>query len=145
MSQRLFRITYFSVATRPFRPQELDELLVKARSNNAAVGVTGMLLYHDRNFLQTLEGPKEAVDAVYSRILCDQRHCSVVTAVRDDTDKRLFGDWAMGWANPSMLSEGLQTDLAALRNMVCKQTSDPGLRVLMTSFLRGVRDCSIAA
>ena len=47
-------IVYVSSATRPFQEAELQDLLLKARENNARLGVTGMLLYIGGNFMQLL-------------------------------------------------------------------------------------------
>ena len=73
----------------------LEEILIKSRSNNPAVGVTGNLIYHSDLFLQFLEGPHLAVDKLYQTILADNRHADIVK-LRDETfSRRLFASWAM--------------------------------------------------
>jgi hypothetical protein len=52
----VFALVYVSSATKPFSPDELSELLAQARVDNAALGITGMLLYSNGNFMQVLEG-----------------------------------------------------------------------------------------
>ena len=46
-------------------PGALTELLAKARKNNQALGVSGLLLYHRGSFLQVLEGEEQVVDALF--------------------------------------------------------------------------------
>jgi Sensors of blue-light using FAD. len=51
----MFFLVYVSSATRPFSREDLRVLLETCRKNNAELGVTGMLLYKDGNFMQ---GPR---------------------------------------------------------------------------------------
>ena len=93
----LISLTYMSTATVPFQSDDLVTLLGESRRNNHAAGLTGMLLYADGHFIQTLEGPPEAVDTTYRRISLDSRHRDVIVALRDDVTERLFGEWSMGF------------------------------------------------
>ena len=51
----LVSLSYVSSAVRKLDDHELLEVLRVARKNNERLGVTGMLLYHDGNFMQILE------------------------------------------------------------------------------------------
>ncbi len=64
----MFFLVYVSSATRPFSGEDLRALLATCRKNNAELGVTGMLLYKDGNFMQVLEGDEEAVRGLYEKI-----------------------------------------------------------------------------
>jgi Sensors of blue-light using FAD len=59
---------------KPFSTEELTDLLRKSRDNNAALGITGMLLYKDGNFMQVLEGDEERVRALATKVSQDRRH-----------------------------------------------------------------------
>ena len=50
-------LTYQSRAIARPAPGELEQLVAGARKRNRSLGVTGMLLYDNGRFLQTLEGP----------------------------------------------------------------------------------------
>ena len=78
--ENLIHCIYASAASREFTPEELEELLVVARKNNEALGVTGMLLYEKGSFFQILEGPAEAVEPLYAKIGADKRHASISKA-----------------------------------------------------------------
>lgn len=71
-----YQLIYQSYSLIPFEPYELDELLTKARARNRQQHIAGLLLYTpDGRFLQVLEGPREAVRALYyQRIALDPRH-----------------------------------------------------------------------
>jgi hypothetical protein len=52
----MFSIVYVSSALKPFSKTDLLTLLEKSRENNTSLGISGMLLYKDGNFMQVLEG-----------------------------------------------------------------------------------------
>ena len=90
-------VRHVSYISRPthFDHLVLEKILIKSRSNNPAIGVTGNLIYHSDLFLQLLEGPHSAVDKLYQTILADNRHADIVK-LRDETfSRRLFASWAM--------------------------------------------------
>jgi hypothetical protein len=92
-------LVYVSSAVKPFGTEELTELLVKAREKNSRLGVTGMLLYQDGNFMQALEGEEPAVRQLYATISQDVRHRGTIVLLEEQISKRQFGDWSMGFRN----------------------------------------------
>lgn len=56
-----------------------------------------MLLYSGGNFIQTLEGPPDQVDALFALIDADPRHGGVFIVRREDVDERMFASWSMGF------------------------------------------------
>lgn len=93
----MLSLTYFSTSASDLDRDDLLALLHHARSRNASVGVTGMLLYADRSFVQTLEGPDDVVDDTFRRISGDPRHRAVSVALREQVSDRTFADWSMGF------------------------------------------------
>lgn len=88
-------ITYRSEAASLPSPVELQRLVEKSRVRNRSVGVTGMLLCDGGRFLQTLEGPPEALDQVWSSIRQDSRHRSIDVLSQHIVPQRLFSGWDM--------------------------------------------------
>lgn len=84
-------------ASQPFGFDEamLAGILVSARRNNPKFDITGCLIVRHDLYLQLLEGPEAAVDALYDRIAVDNRHLDVRCLVRETVDARMFPDWAM--------------------------------------------------
>lgn len=93
----LHRLTYVSTITRPLEDAELDALVAQARANNANLEITGLLLFNSLNFLQTLEGPRNAVEQVFAAITRDSRHHGVVRVQAEDTGERAFASWSMAY------------------------------------------------
>lgn len=75
-----------------------DAILHVSRRNNARSGVTGLLYYDGRRFLQALEGEVEAVERLYRHIATDPRHHALVILSDRMVEAREFGNWAMGHA-----------------------------------------------
>jgi hypothetical protein len=91
----LVQIIYASEACPDFHEHDIPDLLKQIRPANAKSQVTGMLLYVGRSFLQVLEGPAEAVDAIFARIIVDPRHAQVIRLTRETASDRQFPDWTM--------------------------------------------------
>ncbi len=94
---------YLSSASRMLAASELEAILEVSRRNNAAAGVTGMLIHHEGTFIQYLEGPHDAVVATERRIRRDRRHSGVLTLSQGTDGRRLFDGWSMGFANAPQL------------------------------------------
>lgn len=91
--------------------EELLDFVRNWRERNAAVGLTGMLLHRDGEFLQVLEGPSHCVKKVSDRIRRDEKISETrVVGVRRVRDPWFAGS-SLGFENledPSaMLPEGV--------------------------------------
>ena len=95
--ESLHHLVYQSAITAPLGEPELVALLTQSRAFNAAHGLTGVLLYNEREFLQLLEGPRAHVHAVFARIARDPRHNTVVKLADGPIAKRQFAQWSMGF------------------------------------------------
>lgn len=93
----MFFLIYVSSAVKPFSHSDLVDLLDHSRKNNTELNITGMLLYKDGNFMQVLEGDKEAVEALHAKIEADPRHRGMFTLLQGTQVERQFPDWSMGF------------------------------------------------
>jgi hypothetical protein len=92
-----YHVVYVSSASQPFSKTALLELLEKARNKNTALGLTGMLLFKDGNFMQVLEGEQETVDNLIKTIESDPRHKDFILLIHGTSEQRFFSDWSMGF------------------------------------------------
>lgn len=99
VEQELFQLIYISRAADSFKDEELVELLAVARTNNQQLDITGMLLYHERSFIQVLTGPEEKVTALYKKVEQDPRHEDPKILFQGTVSERSFEDWSMGFVN----------------------------------------------
>ena len=86
-------LTYQSRAVSRPSESELEQLVDEARRRNRSLGVTGMLLYENGRFLQTLEGPPAGLQQVWSSICRDRRHREIELLTEHVVSSRLFSDW----------------------------------------------------
>ena len=128
----MIRLLYISTARQRLTPEIIADILRSSRRNNAAAGVSGLLIVGGKRFLQALEGPEEAVLATYARIGRDPRHFAVVQLAHERTETRQFPQWAMG-AQAGRTPGGEATIAEAVQALIAP-ISDPSLKGYFTGF-----------
>ena len=73
----------------------LAGILSRARYNNVRDDITGALICRHDIYLQLIEGPAAAIDALYARISVDDRHCDVRLLLSEEVEQRMFPGWSM--------------------------------------------------
>lgn len=94
----LVHCVYSSIEAIEFSPEDIAALLEIARTNNAKLAVTGMLLYDKGAFFQLLEGPREIVSSLLEKIQSDERHEHFIKIIQEDIEARNFSQWTMGYS-----------------------------------------------
>ena len=110
----MIQLCYISTARPTVTAAEVDQILAVSRVNNQRVGVTGMMLFNGKRFLQLLEGEREAVNATYDRIKRDPRHYALVKLSERGIDDREFGRWDMAFERFLAERPALDAQVAAL-------------------------------
>ncbi len=77
--------------------EELEKILKESRQHNAQASITGLLLYDGKNFMQFLEGPKQAVLDLLAKIKRDPRHHLMMVIFQQEHPEREFASWSMGF------------------------------------------------
>lgn len=90
MKQLIYRSQPFG-----FDNSTLAGILIQARRNNRRDGITGALICRHDVYLQLIEGSADAIDALYARILEDDRHAEVSLALSETAEERMFPEWEM--------------------------------------------------
>jgi len=108
----MIRILYISQAAPGLSAEQVQEILKSAQRNNAASGLTGVLVHGGGLFMQVLEGPEQTVLRQYVKILDDRRHGDCRILYISPANDRIFEKWSMGMleADPFEFQE-----IAALR------------------------------
>ena len=88
-------LLYRSTALQPPTESELGQLIRSSQLRNRALGITGMLVYENGQYLQSLEGPPDAMEEIWSSIRRDPRHCSIEVLKQTLTPGRMFSGWDM--------------------------------------------------
>ncbi|WP_054118712.1 BLUF domain-containing protein [Porphyrobacter sp. AAP60] len=122
---------YLYISTAPTLPrEEVEAILSASAQNNPVRGITGLLLFNGRNFLQLLEGEESEVAALMDTITADPRHSGVSVLDRRGIDQRACPDWAM---KRVMIAESI----ASRREMLEQELPDnldPDVRKMIVNF-----------
>ena len=102
-NQAIFSLTYVSSAVQKMNEDELRAIVESSRRNNERLSITGMLLYKDGNFMQTLEGTNESVTTLMNSIDRDPRHRGVIRLQKREVRDRCFGKWPMAFHNLDLI------------------------------------------
>jgi len=138
----LVRLLYASRAHTDIDKTLLESILAKSRSHNPVAGVTGILCYSGRIFLQVLEGNRREISKLYNRIAADGRHGDVEILLLEDIAERRFSNWTMGQVNLAKVNP------STLLKYSEKPTLDPfaiGGRVSMALLEELIATASIVA
>lgn len=122
---------YLYISTAPTLPrEEVDSILATSARNNPARGITGLLLFNGRNFLQLLEGEDGEVSALMETITADPRHSGVSVLDRRAIPARACPDWAM---KRVMIAESIANRREMLERDL-PQDLDPEIRKMIVNF-----------
>lgn len=87
---------YIYISTAPeLGPDDVDSILESCQENNRERGITGLLLYNGRNFLQLLEGDQADLLFVMRKISNDRRHSGISLIEDVEVDERACPEWLM--------------------------------------------------
>jgi hypothetical protein len=109
----VYQLIYHSHASADFGQDDLLKMLIDARASNERRNVTGMLLYHDEQFLQVLEGEQRVLQQLSEHIFDDPRHHAAALLSFKQVQFRDFHSWSMGFAN---IDDNMKRNLRGLRN-----------------------------
>jgi hypothetical protein len=93
----LVRLIYASQVSPGFSAEDIRSLLTLCRDNNSRESLTGVLCFDSEFFLQCLEGPRHAVNSLYTHILRDKRHQQVTLMGYQEISRREFPEWSMAY------------------------------------------------
>ncbi|WP_298397668.1 BLUF domain-containing protein [uncultured Azonexus sp.] len=95
------QIVYESLASDKLTEADVLDILRLSQTRNNQAGVSGILLFRGRRFLQFLEGPKAEVEALYARIERDPRHRELRILSHTNGEQLLMPTWAMAYVSPT--------------------------------------------
>lgn len=92
----LYEVIYVSNRCAHVSDREvIDGIVLPAGLKNRRLGITGVLWFSNKRFLQIIEGPRDAVESVYDAIQKDDRHQQIDTISSSPIAERSFNRWGM--------------------------------------------------
>jgi hypothetical protein len=108
----LYNLVYCSRATPDVDEATVQRIVATARRWNPEYGVTGILVFGGGIFFQWLEGPRDNVTALMSRLRSDRRHDNIVLLTEvEEVRERMFPDWDMELVTSDAIRDVLQDAL----------------------------------
>jgi hypothetical protein len=93
------RMIYASSAVSNTSFESVIDMLTQATQRNKELGITGIMVFDGKQFLQCIEGDNSTVDGLKAKIFSDQRHTDIFLHGEEEIAQRLFSDWSMGYVN----------------------------------------------
>ena len=75
--------------------EDLRAMVEQCAQNNSRVHITGMLILSGHHFLQVLEGPSDAVNRLFTKIMRDKRHHDIHLVSYEPIGPSYFDNWSM--------------------------------------------------
>lgn len=104
----LHEILYTSTLAPGQPPRSVGQIVSQARSRNASRHITGLLVFDGQHFCQHIEGPRDELLRLMSRIEQDARHVDVKVVYEGRLDTRRYQRFDLGYADvegPTGLAE----------------------------------------
>ncbi len=135
----LVHCVYTSVQTYPLSEAEITRLVEHSRVSNTRHGLTGILLHVKDTFFQILEGPQDVVEALYAKILLDDRHTRITQIIFEPIPRRYFGDTDMTLAtlSPAELAAMIEEDNLERREQLLAGLDEGRAKRLLRAFTDG--------
>lgn len=93
----LHTILYISTMRIDYSEESMNKLLEIFTNNNRKNGISGLMLYHERNIIQCIEGTKEDLYKLYNNIKNDKRHFNLIKLMDEQITRRNFTDWDLAF------------------------------------------------
>ncbi len=111
----MIRVTYLSQAASNFSSIDLLYLLEHCHVNNPKLGLTGLLIFGNETFHQTIEGENHIVEELIGKISNDKRHIKFQILSKQSIENRQYSNSAMGFEK---LTEQTIADVPELKNFM---------------------------
>lgn len=92
------RVIYSSKASPDLSITDIERILETARKKNTAHEITGIMILAGNSFIQLLEGNGATIETLLEKIRSDGRHTDMEVLTKDQSDHRIFSQWAMAYS-----------------------------------------------
>jgi hypothetical protein len=117
----LSHLVYVSARTPKCTEEEIQKILASCKKNNSDIGITGVLLYSNSQFVQYMEGEFKSIIALYDKIKTDDRHKNPIMISSAPIPERTFPSWQMGAKTFDLSAVEYQTSISAEDKTVFKE------------------------
>lgn len=112
-----YQLLYVSTQALRLTSEDLEDILESSRTNNARLGISGLLVYEGQHFMQILEGEEDAVSTRFELIRQDPRHHDVVVIYRTEVNDWMFESWSMAYLDLQEQDHAARDNFVQIRNL----------------------------
>jgi len=134
-----YAISYVSSVNPNLTEEDIQEVLKYTRSWNNDHGITGILLYSEGNFFQVLEGEKELLKSLLSRIVKDERHNSVMVIFQKEVSQTKFNDYQSDFISLDSRFQSKNIDLYFSQIDKLNPKIQSSVRYILNNFAEGIK------
>ena len=91
----LVRLLYFSQPVGPVTTTVTAQILENSNIYNKRENITGVLCQGSGLYMQALEGERQQVNTLYSRIMASRHHNNIELLSMEEITQRQFDKWSM--------------------------------------------------
>jgi hypothetical protein len=113
----LVRLLYASRAAGAIDCAAIQDIMQQSHAHNPQNGITGILCHSDKLYMQVLEGGRDAINALYAKIMRDARHTDVVLLHYEEITERHYAGWTMGPTNLAKVNASVLLRFSELPEM----------------------------
>lgn len=107
-----FELIFNSFAVDDLTSQDIIKILIQSREFSSKHSISGCLLYHNKEFLQILEGDEKVILDFFEVLCKDKRHSHVTLIHQERVEKKIFPNWSMAFKELS------DEDMTKLHNYI---------------------------
>jgi len=86
-------ICYISVTKDNVSEEKIDEMLDSLVKKNAAINISGIIIYNNNNFLQIIEGKDIIINILYNKIKKGPRHHHIIKLIDCPIEQTIFEEY----------------------------------------------------
>jgi len=134
-----FAISYVSSVNPNLTETQIQEVLNFSRNWNNDHNITGILLYSEGNFFQVLEGEKELLKTLFSRISIDKRHQNVMVIFEKEVSQPKFEDYQSDFISLDSRFEPEEINLYFSQIEKLNPNIQSSVRYILNKFTEGIK------
>lgn len=129
------RLIYASSPSKDYSPPEIVKIVNSARKNNPKLGVTGILCFDNKFFIQWIEGPRDNINKLFQVISADSRHENITILEYCYIHARHFEDWSMAYIPSTTVDVSLVNRYKLVDEIDPFKMSGDGARLFLLDIL----------
>lgn len=134
-----YAISYVSSVNPELTEEEIQTVLNFSRNWNIDHQITGILLYSEGNFFQVLEGEKELLESLFSRIEKDKRHRNVMVIFEKEVSEVKFDTYQSDFISLDSRFQAKNIELYFSQIDQLNPKIQSSVRYILNKFAEGIK------